>query len=145
MRWTAEAPLVLIQDYHFALLPAYVKGGLDRTRGGDLWHIPWPNFEAVGIRPWQSEILRDAGPDLIGFHTSITAITPPRRWSAPSRRRVDWEHFSVTRGQRVTHSPSPSAWRPSLWTFPSASAPRSSPASGCRPSEFLGVGVERGF
>jgi trehalose 6-phosphate synthase len=26
------------------------------ARVGTFWHIPWPNFEAFGVCPWQSEI-----------------------------------------------------------------------------------------
>src|SRR5258705_916244 len=61
-----EAPLVLIQDYHFALLPAYVKEARPDARVAIFWHIPWPNFEAFGICPWQTEILQSMlGADLI--------------------------------------------------------------------------------
>src|SRR5204863_66828 len=51
-----EAPIVLVQDYHFALLPRLVKEARPDARVALFWHIPWPNFEAVGICPWQSDI-----------------------------------------------------------------------------------------
>jgi trehalose 6-phosphate synthase len=53
----SEAPMVLIQDYHFALLPALVKAARPDARIGILWHIPWPNFEAFGVCPWHEDIL----------------------------------------------------------------------------------------
>src|SRR5881628_2981762 len=53
----AEEPLVLIQDYHFAPLPALVKAERPDARVALFWHIPWPNFEAFAICPWQQELL----------------------------------------------------------------------------------------
>ena len=47
----AESPLVLIQDYHFALLPALIKAERPDARVAIFWHVPWPNFEAFGICP----------------------------------------------------------------------------------------------
>jgi len=65
-----EAPMVLIQDYHLALLPALIKARRPDARVAIFWHIPWPNFEAFGICPWQREILVGMlGADIIGFHT----------------------------------------------------------------------------
>ncbi|HKE02207.1 MAG TPA: trehalose-6-phosphate synthase, partial [Planctomycetota bacterium] len=66
----AESPLVLIQDYHFALLPALVKKERPDARIALFWHIPWPNSEAFGICPWQDDLLLGMlGSDLVGFHT----------------------------------------------------------------------------
>ncbi|HEY7250435.1 MAG TPA: trehalose-6-phosphate synthase, partial [Methylomirabilota bacterium] len=52
-----ESPMVLIQDYHFALLPALIKRERPDARTAIFWHIPWPNFEAFSICPWQDELL----------------------------------------------------------------------------------------
>ena len=65
-------PVVFIQDYHFALLPQIVKAARPDARVAIFWHIPWPNPEAFGICPWQSELLEGLlGADLIGFHTPL--------------------------------------------------------------------------
>ena len=65
-----ESPMVLIQDYHFALLPGLIKRERPDARTAIFWHIPWPNFEAFSICPWQDELLLGMlGADLIGFHT----------------------------------------------------------------------------
>jgi len=67
-----EEPIVLVQDYHFALLPRLVKEARPDARVALFWHIPWPNFEAVGICPWQQDILLGMlGADLVGFHTQF--------------------------------------------------------------------------
>jgi alpha,alpha-trehalose-phosphate synthase [UDP-forming] len=93
-----EHPVVLIQDYHFALLPRMVKDRMPHARVAIFWHIPWPNPEAFSICPWQQELLDGLlGADLIGFqvqaHCNNFLSTVDRVLEA----RVDWEHFSVKR------------------------------------------------
>src|SRR6185503_8279874 len=52
-----DAPIVLVQDYHFALLPRMIKAARPDAQVAMFWHIPWPNPEAFGICPWQGELL----------------------------------------------------------------------------------------
>ena len=52
-----ENPVVLVQDYHFALLPRMIKEKRPDARVSIFWHIPWPNPEAFAICPWQNELL----------------------------------------------------------------------------------------
>ncbi|MBI5244133.1 MAG: trehalose-6-phosphate synthase [Elusimicrobia bacterium] len=62
-----DDPCVLIQDYHFALLPRLLKEKRPDARIAVFWHIPWPNPEAFGICPWQKELLYGMlGADLSG-------------------------------------------------------------------------------
>ncbi len=64
-----ENPLVVVQDYHFALMPRMVKKARPDSRVAIFWHIPWPNPESFSICPWQRELLDGLlGADLIGFH-----------------------------------------------------------------------------
>ena len=63
-------PIVLVQDYHFALVPRMIRNRLPEATILTFWHIPWPNPEAFGICPWQRELLYGMlGADLVGFHT----------------------------------------------------------------------------
>ncbi|HVJ59797.1 MAG TPA: trehalose-6-phosphate synthase [Burkholderiaceae bacterium] len=65
-----DNPVVLVQDYHFALLPALVRERLPRATIITFWHIPWPNPESFGICPWREEILQGLlGSTIVGFHT----------------------------------------------------------------------------
>ena len=66
----SEDPIVLVQDYHFALVPAMIRARLPRATILTFWHIPWPNPESFGICPWRREIVQGLlGSTVIGFHT----------------------------------------------------------------------------
>ena len=93
-----EHPVVLIQDYHFALLPRMVKDRIPHARVAIFWHIPWPNPEAFSICPWQQELLDGLlGADLIGFHVQAHCNNFLSTVDRVLEARVDWEHFSVRR------------------------------------------------
>lgn len=65
-----QRPVVLIQDYHLALLPEMIKRSRPDAVVGLFWHIPWPSGEAFGICPWRTEVLGGMlGADVVGFHT----------------------------------------------------------------------------
>jgi trehalose 6-phosphate synthase len=66
----SDNPVVLVQDYHFALLPRMVREALPKATIITFWHIPWPNSESFGICPWREEILEGMlGSTILGFHT----------------------------------------------------------------------------
>jgi len=93
-----EHPVVLIQDYHFALLPRMVKDRLPHARIAIFWHIPWPNPESFEICPWQRELLDGLlGADLIGFHVRAHCNNFLNTVDHVLEARIDWEHFSVKR------------------------------------------------
>jgi len=65
-----DDPVVLVQDYHFALLPAMIRELLPKSTIITFWHIPWPNPESFGICPWREELLQGMlGSTILGFHT----------------------------------------------------------------------------
>ncbi len=69
---TCENPVVLVQDYHFALLPRMIRDRLPRATIVTFWHIPWPNAETFSICPWREEILDGLlGASILGFHTQF--------------------------------------------------------------------------
>jgi trehalose 6-phosphate synthase len=98
-----EQPFILIQDFHFALLPQLIKKEKPNAKVAIFWHIPWPNPESFGICPWQREILYGMlGADLIGFHTQYHCNHFLETVSNAIESRVLWENFSVKMGGQVT-------------------------------------------
>jgi len=92
-------PVVLIQDYHFALAPRMVKEARSDARVSIFWHIPWPNPEAFGICPWQAELLDGLlGADLIGFHIPLHCSNFLATVDRTLEARTDREHGTVRRG-----------------------------------------------
>jgi len=99
----AEEPVVLVQDYHFALLPRLVKEKLPNARVAIFWHIPWPNPEAFSICPWQAELLDGLlGADLVGFHVQSHCNNFLETVNRTLEARVNWERFSVERGGHLS-------------------------------------------
>jgi trehalose 6-phosphate synthase len=99
----AEEPMVLIQDYHFALLPRLIKEERPDARVALFWHIPWPNPESFSICPWQRELLHGMlGADLIGFHIQFHCNNFLDTVDRILESRIDWEHFAVERGGKTT-------------------------------------------
>jgi trehalose 6-phosphate synthase len=139
------APMVLIHDYHFALLPALVKAERPDARVAIFWHIPWPNAEAFAICPWQHAILEGMlGADLIGFHTQYHCNNFFDTVDRVLEARVDAAHFAIVRGERRTSvQPFPISVAPQFTDEP-APLPRPALLAEFGPSvEFLGIGVER--
>ncbi len=98
-----DEPCVLIQDYHFALLPRMIKEARPDARISLFWHIPWPNPEAFGICPWQRDILDGMlGADVLGFHIQYHCNNFLETVDRALECRIDWEHFSIRRGAHST-------------------------------------------
>ncbi|HEV8504456.1 MAG TPA: trehalose-6-phosphate synthase [Chitinophagaceae bacterium] len=98
-----EDPFILVQDYHFALLPKMIKDRRPDAKVAIFWHIPWPNPESFGICPWQKELLSGMlGADLIGFHTQYHCNNFLETVNNSLESRVIWENFSVKIGNQFT-------------------------------------------
>src|SRR5687768_5963854 len=98
-----EEPCILIQDYHFALLPRLIKEKRPDARIALFWHIPWPNPEAFSICPWQKEILYGMlGADVLGFHIQFHCNNFLDTVDRALECRIDWERFAVNKGDLTT-------------------------------------------
>jgi trehalose-6-phosphate synthase len=99
----SRSSLVLVQDFHFALLPQLIKRARPDARVGVFWHIPWPNPEAFGICPWQGEMLDGLlGADLIGFHTQAFCNNFLETVDRAFEAKIEWEQFAVRRHGHLT-------------------------------------------
>lgn len=143
-------PVLLIQDYHFALLPRMMKDRMPHARIAIFWHIPWPNPEAFSICPWQQELLDGLlGADLIGFHVQAHCNNFLSTVDRVLEARVDWEHFAV---KRKDHWSSVLPFPISVEFLETTETPATSIVAGERSAllaelgieaSFLGVGVDR--
>ena len=96
-------PIVLIQDYHFAVLPGMVRSLLPQATIVTFWHIPWPNAETFGICPWKSEILRGLlGSTILGFHTRFHCNNFIDTVDRYVESRIDREVASITLADHET-------------------------------------------
>jgi len=65
-----ETPIVLVQDYHFALAPLMIRDRLGSGAIVAFWHIPWPTRERMQMCPWASYLIEGMlGSDLVGCQT----------------------------------------------------------------------------
>jgi trehalose 6-phosphate synthase len=63
-------PVVLVQDYHFALAPLMIRRQRPASAVATFWHIPWPHWQTFAACPWRNEILQGLlGSNVIGFQT----------------------------------------------------------------------------
>ncbi|MGH8500404.1 MAG: alpha,alpha-trehalose-phosphate synthase (UDP-forming), partial [Methylococcales bacterium] len=98
-----QEPCVLIQDYHFALLPDLIKSKRPDARVAIFWHIPWPNPESFSICPWQKELLQGMlGADIVGFHTQFHCNNFIETVDRVMESRIDYEHFTVHKEGQTT-------------------------------------------
>jgi trehalose 6-phosphate synthase len=145
-----DDPVVLVQDYHFALLPRLLRRRLPRATVLTFWHIPWPNAERVGICPWKAELLDGLlGSSILGFHTQLHCNNFLESVDRYLEARIDRESFAVhCEGRNTLVRPYPISieW-PNHW------ASQVAPVGDCRRAVFndlelsptvrLGVGVDR--
>ncbi len=119
-----DRAVVFVQDYHFALLPRFVKEARPDVTVCQFWHIPWPNREAFRVCPWREDILHGLlGNDLLGFHVQYHCNNFLDTVDRALESRVDYEHFAAWRGGRPTYvRPFPISIDPSLWKGPAKPA-----------------------
>jgi trehalose-6-phosphate synthase len=99
---TTDSPVVLIQDFHFALLPKLIRTRIPKATIVVFWHIPWPNAETFGVCPWKREILLHMlSADILGFHTRFHCQNFLETVDRYVECQIDHEHMTVTLQGRV--------------------------------------------
>jgi trehalose 6-phosphate synthase len=146
----SEDPIVLVQDYHFALAPRLIRERLPRATIIMFWHIPWPNSARLAICPWGNALVEGMlGASILGFHTQFDCNNFLESVDRFLEARIDREHNAVVQqGRRTLVRPYPISleW-PVRW---SATTP---PADECRralaedlklgANALIGLGVDR--
>ncbi|MBI5507721.1 MAG: trehalose-6-phosphate synthase [Deltaproteobacteria bacterium] len=146
----SDDPIVLVQDYHFAVAPRYIRERLPRATIISFWHIPFPNSERFGICPWRNELLEGMlGSSIIGFHTQSHCNNLIDGVDRFLEARIDREQNAIIQhGHRTLIRPYPISleW-PVRWvaSSPSPKECRASVAAElCLPADgLIGVGVDR--
>jgi trehalose 6-phosphate synthase len=65
-----DDPIVLVQDYHFTLVPRMLRRRFPRATILTFWHIPWPNAERLAICPFHQPLVEGLlGSSMVGFQT----------------------------------------------------------------------------
>lgn len=94
-----QDPIVLVQDYHFALAPRMIRKRLPKATIITFWHIPWPNSETFGICPWKEKIIEGLlGSTILGFHTQFHCNNFLETVDRFIESRIDREYATVTLG-----------------------------------------------
>jgi trehalose 6-phosphate synthase len=146
----SDDPIILVQDYHFALLPRLIRERLPRSTVLTFWHIPWPSSERFAICPWRDELLTGMlGSSILGFHTQFHCNNFLESVDRFLESRIDREQNAVIHQRRwtlVRSYPISVEW-PNSWAkaAPSPAECRRSVFAelGLAPDALLGVGVDR--
>ncbi len=146
----SKDPIVLVQDYHFALAPRLIRERLPQATVISFWHIPWPNSEHFGICPWHKEILEGMlGSSILGFHTQFHCNNFIDSVDRYLESRIDRENNAIVQHGRTTFVrayPISLEW-PVHWLkdLPSVAECRAAVRAelGLAPDALLGVGVDR--
>ncbi len=143
-------PIVLVQDYHLALLPRMIREELPSATIITFWHIPWPNPESFAICPWREEVLAGLlGSSILGFHTQFHCNNFVDTVDRFLEARVDRESFNVSFGAKLTavrRYPISIEWPPQadMVQKPVADCRNSIREMNNLPSDHkIGVGVDR--
>jgi trehalose 6-phosphate synthase len=146
----SKDPLILVQDYHFALLPRLLRERKPKATIALFWHIPWPNAETFGVCPWKQQILTHMlAADILGFHTRYHCQNFLATVDRFLECQIDHEHMTVTLGGRVCRVvpyPISIEWPPRwLASLPDVNTSRESVRAryGIGSNVCLGLGVER--
>jgi len=146
----SDDPVVLVQDYHFALLPIMIRKMLPKATIITFWHIPWPGPESFGICPWHEELLQGMlGSTILGFHTPFHCKNFLETVDRYLETRIEHESSTISRRGKLTlveSYPISIQW-PSPWQETQPSVPECRyevrRSLGLAPDHLIGLGVDR--
>ncbi len=96
--------IVLVQDYHLALLPQMIRRERPDVVLSQFWHIPWASPDALGTCPWERPILKGLlGNDILGFHVRRYCNNFLDSVALSLETRIDCAESIVVRNGHPTH------------------------------------------
>ena len=144
------SPVIMVQDYHFALAPLMLRERLPESAIAVFWHIPWPTWHSFEVCPMGRHLVEGMlGANLIGFQTPLDCRHFLDTVEHSLEAHIDREDYAITyagRRTRVRAYPASIEW-------PNRHVLASPPVERCRSEVFtrlglspqtrLGVGVAR--
>ena len=145
-----DDPVILVQDYHFALLPRLIRERMPKATIITFWHIPWPNPESFGICPWREELIDGLlGSTILGFHTRFHCQNFIETVDRYLEARIERESNTISHGgllTQVEHYPISIQWPPE-WVESQLSVPlcraKVQRVEQLRDDAVIGIGVDR--
>jgi trehalose 6-phosphate synthase len=146
----SDEPIIMVQDYHFALAPRLIRALLPQATIITFWHIPWPNAERFGICPWRNQILGGLlGSSIVGFHTQAHCNNFMETVDRFLESRIDRERNAIVqRGHSTLVRPYPISLEWPVHWVESSLSPADCRAKifaefGLPDNALLGIGVDR--
>ncbi len=140
-------PLVLVQDYHMALVPQMIRDRLPQATIVSFWHIPWPMSETFGICPWREQILEGMlGSHIMGFQTSTHGRNFIDAVDTFLEARIEHEDATIYRAGQLTRVAPYAisiAWPPATEEPIQATRARVLASLGLPVEQRLAVGIDR--
>jgi len=116
---TTPQPIVLVQDYHFALVPRLLRERCADAIIVTFWHIPWPDVDQLMLCPYALEIVRGLlASNIIGFQTThhcekfFDSVERLQRWTIDRQRTLVYEADATV---QIRPYPISVEW-PNRWT-----------------------------
>jgi len=143
-------PVILIQDFHLALLPKLIRERLPEATIVVFWHIPWPSAESFGICPQRNDLLEAMiAADIVGFHTRYHCQNFLATVDRYVEANIDHEQQRIRAAGhacQIASYPISIEWPPTwLGEIPAAVQCRANVCArlSITKGAFIGVGVER--
>ena len=147
-----HSPLVLVQDYHFALAPRMLRSRLPSSSVVAFWHIPWPSPDVFKTCPWAEPLLEGLlGSDVVGLQTTADCVNFLRSvesllGATLHRRDRDTLVWHRGRSTRVREYPVGIEWgNPVVRSTPPVRVCREQVCRtlGLAPDARIGIGIDR--
>jgi trehalose 6-phosphate synthase len=136
-----NTPVVLVQDYHFALAAQMVRERLPESAIATFWHIPWPTWHTFEICPMGRHLLEGMlGANLIGFQTPVDCRHFLDAVEHTLEAHIDREDYAITyAGQRTVVRAYPASIE-----WPARHALEAPSVDSCRAQVFERLGLPHG-